>query len=239
MTSTNYNTWDRIIRNAYRDAGYTQEGDDPNSEQFADAQNRLQDLITFEQTQGLKIWQQLDQAIPLIAGQATYSLFTGGGVNIPKPMRILESGYYLDSTGISRDIFMIAKGDYMTLGNKGQTGQIVQYLVDKLQTQINVTFWLVPDAIAATGVAHLLIQQQVSQIIKLTDQMNFPQEWFLFLRWLLADDLSTGQPQAIMDRCAGRCAQYRTMIEAWDVEDAPTRFTPDTMQGGMRASRFS
>ena len=54
------------------------------------------------------------------------------------------------------------------------------------------------------------------------------------LRWALADDICTGQPQAIMDRCAGRSRYYKEILEGWDVEDAPTRFTPDqrSMMGG-------
>ena len=58
--------------------------------------------------------------------------------------------------------------------------------------------------------------------------MNFPIEWRIALRWGLADELATGQPQSIMDRCQQRAISYRTMLEDWDVEDAPTRFTPDS-----------
>ena len=47
------------------------------------------------------------------------------------------------------------------------------------------------------------------------------------LRWALADELSTGQPQAIMDRCERKATAYRQALEDWDVEDAPTSFTPD------------
>lgn len=237
-TPANYPTYDRIIRDAYEDSGYIQRGDDPTPEQFASGLGRLNDLVCFEQASGLKIWLQFDQAISLVAGQALYTLMPGGDVNIAKPMRVLESGYFLDQFGISRPISMIAIGDYMLLGNKSQPGQITQYMVQKLQSQINVTFWLVPDSTVALGTAHILIQQPVSFISAVTDKMNFPQEWFLFLRWLLADDLSTGQPQAIIDRCAMKVAQYRTVIEGWDVEDASTRFTPDPQQGGYR-SRFS
>jgi len=47
------------------------------------------------------------------------------------------------------------------------------------------------------------------------------------LRWALAADLSTGQPEAIQNRCMLFAEGYRQALEAWDVEDAPTQFTPD------------
>ncbi len=123
----------------------------------------------------------------------------------------------------------------MRLSNIIQTGQISQYFVDKQQTQLSVTFWLIPDATAATGTAHLLLQTQATNPVNLTETVNFPNEWRIALRWGLADDISTGQPQAIMSRCAEKALIYRGMLEDWDVEDAPTKFEPDT-QGATGGS---
>ena len=72
----------------------------------------------------------------------------------------------------------------------------------------------------------------------LDETISFPVEWFLALRWGLADELSSGQPALIMDRCAGKATSYRLALEDWDVEDTPTRFQPDTLSYGAR-SRFS
>ena len=209
------------------DAGYLQEGADPSAEQFANYMNRLNDVINFEQTQGLKLWLQYNLPIALTAGQATYTIGPTGGVVMNKPMRVLDSSFYWDSNGISRPLIPLSRDDYNRLSNQFQTGTINSYFVDKQQTQLAVSFWLVPDAQAATGSVVLLVQQQVTNLISLTDSMNFPQEWFIFLRWALADDICTGQPQAIMDRCTAKAAAYREALEDWDVEDASTSFAPD------------
>ena len=100
-------------------------------------------------------------------------------------------------------------------------------------------FWLVPDATAAAGTAHLLIPQQITNFTGVTDTMNFPQEWFIGLRWMLADELAVGQPEAIMQRCEQRANMYRKMLEDWDVEDTATTFQPDMMQGNMAARSFT
>ncbi len=86
---------------------------------------------------------------------------------------------------------------------------------------------MIPDAEAATGTAHLLLQVQATNFTNLTETMNFPIEWRMFLRWALAEELSTGQPTTIMERCSNMCSKYREALEAWDVEDAPTQFTSD------------
>ena len=125
--------------------------------------------------------------------------------------------------------------DYVRLSQVTQLGQLNSYFVDKKQTVLSVFFWLVPDAVAATGTAHLVLQEQVTNFVLVTENMNFPIEWRIALRWGLADELATGQPQAIMDRCQQRAQAYRTMLEDWDVEDAPTRFTPDNR--GMHSGR--
>ena len=224
---TAFNSADRIITLAMRDAGYLQEGDLPTADQYVENLLRLNDLINLWQTQGLKLWLQYDLTVPLVAGQATYSLGPGGSVNMTKPMRVLDSSYYIDTNDVKRPLTPLSRDDYNRLSNVTQTGAINSFFVDKQQLQLVVTFWLVPDATAAAGSVVLLIQQQVAQVAAITDAMNFPQEWFLALRWGLADEICTGQPQAIMDRCAAKASAFFTALEGWDVEDPGTTFAPD------------
>ena len=237
MTAPNPNTPLAIISDAYFDAGLIQEGQTPNSEQIVSGMRKLTDIINLMQTQGLKLWLLEDTAVPLVAGQGTYTFSPTGNVTMPKPPRAIDA-YYEDANHIRRPLVPLSWNDYIRLSQIVQTGQINSYFVDKKQTELSVFFWLIPDATAATGRAHLLLQKQVTNFISVTETMNFPVEWRIALRWGLADELATGQPQAIMDRCQQRAIQYRTMLEDWDVEDAPTRFTPDSRSqyaaGGFR-----
>lgn len=232
-----FSTCGRIIRMARADAGLLQEGDEPNSEQYADGMMRLNDLANLWQTQGLKLWLQYDLNVPLVSGQATYTLGPSGNVVMTKPTRVLDNGYWLGSNGVKRPISLISRDEYMRLSNTAQTGAVTSFFVDKRVADLAVSFWLVPDAGAAAGSAHLLIQQQVTNLISLTDEMDFPREWFIALRWGLADDICTGQPQAIMDRCQQRASAYRVALEDWDVEDASTKFQPDTQGRSSGAFR--
>lgn len=235
-TPANFNTPDRIIRTAMIEAKLLQTGQDPGSEQYAEYMPRLCDMINMWQTQGLKLWLNFDQSVTLTANKALYSFSPTGDVVMTKPLRIVD-GYYLDSSSNRRPLISIARTDYDRLSNVTNTGAVNSYFVDKQQTHLDVYFWLTPDAVAATGTAHVILQQQVTNFTGLTDSMNFPVEWYMALYWGLADEICGGQPQAIMNRCASRAGVYRAALEDWDVEDASTVFQPD-QRVTMSTGRF-
>lgn len=226
MTAPADNTPIAVITDAYLDAGLIQAGQVLDSEQIVSGMRKLTDLINLWQTQGLKLWLNVDTTVTLVASQGTYVLSPTGDVVMAKPLRVLEA-WYTDVNAIRRPLVPLSWNDYSRLSQITQTGALNSYFVNKKQTELSVFFWLVPDATAATGAAHLLLQTQVTNFIAVNETMNFPVEWRIALRWGLADEICTGQPQAIMDRCQQRALAYRTMLEDWDVEDAPTRITPD------------
>lgn len=230
MTAPAANTPAAIIEDAYFDAGIIQQGDSPDSEQIVSGMRRLTDLINLEQTQGLKLWLNVAVSVPLVAGQGTYVFSPTGDVVMPKPLRVIQADYvqYPLTDQVRRPLTVLSWDDYMRLSQVNQLGAVNSYFANKKDTQLDVFFWLIPDATAASdGECLVLLQEQVTNFINVTETMNFPIEWRMFLRWALADELATGQPQAIMDRCQQRAEMYRQKLEDWDVEDAPTQFTPD------------
>ncbi len=225
------NTPRRIIETAMRHAGKLSEGGIPSSEQYINYFGDLNRLVNLWQTQGLKLWLQKDLSVTLVAAyNGPYSISSGGTIDISKPLRI-QQGYYLDVNNVRRPISPLSWDEWLRLSTTVQQGAVTQYFVDKQVSSLNVYFWLTPDAVAATGTAHLLTQYQVTNAVSLVETMDFPAEWGIALVWGLADEICTGQPQAIMDRCQGRASVYRAMLEDWDVEDTPTSFAPDTMRG--------
>lgn len=231
MTTPASNTPYAIITDANVDAGRLPEGQVLSSERLASGLRRLNDIINLWLTQGLKLWLLVDTAVTLTEGQATYTFKPSGNVDMTKPLRVLQ-GYFLPagSAPSRRPLTVLSWERYLMLGNVATEGAINSYFVNKRATQLDVTFWLTPDATDATGVAHVLLETQATNPVNLTETMDFPQEWRIALRWGLADDLATGQPEAIMNRCSQRAEHYRKMLEDADVEDAPTSFAPDTRQ---------
>lgn len=227
-----FNTPLLTITEAMRNAGKLDQESEPNSTQYAQNLNKLNILINHEQTQGLKLWldQDISIAAPiLVAGTALYTLGpTGTVVLAGKPLRVLQ-GYYVDDSNNRRPIEPpMAREEYYRLSNVTSQGAVTSYYVDKQQNTLNVYLWNTPDAQAALGTVHLIVQTQITNMISLNDTMSFPQEWFMYLQWALAEQICTGQPQSVIDRCERMAARFRAAIEGWDVEDASTRFVPDS-----------
>lgn len=228
MTTPAINTPNGVIVDAYTDAGLISLGDELSGEQYAVGMRRLRDVINFFGTKGLKLWVNVDTSVTLVAGTAQYTLGPSGSVDMTKPLRVIQAYYQDDSSPANRrPLNVLSWNDYLTLSQVAQQGAINSYFVNKQQTLLYVTFWPTPDTEAATGTAHLLLQTQITNPTELDETMNFPEEWRMALRWSLAADLATGQPDAIIQRCEQKAEYYRTMLEDWDVEDAPTQFQPD------------
>ena len=231
MTTPVYNSADRLIRQAYADAGYLQEGSDPTTAQYNDALSRLNDIINFYQTSGLKMWTNLDYAVTLVAGTGTYSLtYMYVGDPGPKPMRVLEC-YYQDADGIRRPLTPMSWNEWTKLSQVNQLGAVNSYFVDKRVYELSMNLWNIPDTTAALGTVHVVVQRHLTNAVSGASYVDFPSEWYIALRWALADELATGQPQAIMDRCQTKALYYKEKLEGWDVEDASTSFQPDTQRG--------
>jgi len=227
----------RMIRQALKDCGRLQTGEEPKGEVLADALERINDLINFWQTQGLKLWLNSVQSITPVAGTALYTLGPAGAILSTKPTRVIE-GWRVTSTGQRTPLTSLSWNEYHRLGNLTTPGYTNSYFVDKQAANLLVRFWPVPDTAVATGTLELLLQTQSAAPTELDETISFPVEWYLALRWALADELASGQPAIIMDRCAGKANFYRQALEDWDVEDTPTRFQPDSLAFGLQPSRF-
>ena len=227
----------RMIRQALKDCGRLQTGEEPKGEVLADALERINDLINFWQTQGLKLWLNSVQSITPVAGTALYTLGPAGAILSAKPTRVIE-GWRVTSTGQRTPLTSLSWNEYHRLGNLTTPGYTNSYFVDKQAANLLVRFWPVPDTAVATGTLELLLQTQSAAPTELDETISFPVEWYLALRWALADELASGQPAIIMDRCAGKANFYRQALEDWDVEDTPTRFQPDSLAFGLQPSRF-
>lgn len=232
-----YGTPKRLITMAYRDAGKLARDVDPDSEMLLDGMNRLADILYHQQTKGLTLWLLGDTAVPLIAGISLYTFGPSGTTVMLKPFRV-EYGYATDETPEEnrRELTPLAYADWCRLSNDTQTGQVTQYFVDKQLTDMKVHLWLVPDAVQVMGSVHLIMRTKAAHLTNLYETMTFAPEWYLALRWALADDLATGQPLEVQNRCKSKANQYLEDLEGWDVEDVSVLFQPD--QGQTYGGRF-
>ncbi len=217
----------RLIEYAMVDAGLLAEGSSPTGEQYTKNLHRLNDLVNLWQTQGLKLFLLQDVPVTLTAGVSQYTFGLTGTVVMNKPTRV-PIAYFQDPNGVRRPLNPISWEEWTRLSQiSASNGAINSFFVDKQSSLLKVNFWMAPDTTAALGTVHLVFQTQAPNFTSITMDSAFPQEWFIALRWGLADEICTGQPEAIMNRCQSRAMAYRTALEDWDVEDAPVRLEPD------------
>lgn len=239
MTPTNFNSVERLIQDAFENATLVAEGQRPNSEQWAKALNKLNSIVNFQQTRGLKLFTLADTSLTLTSGVYAYTLGPGAtvGISMTKPLRVIQA-YYLDSSGNVTPMTPVSWQEWVNLQKAGQYGQPVNYFVNKQVTTLDVSVWPTPDLFAATGTVHFVLQQQIEQIASLTSSVYFPSEWYLGLMWALTAELVTGQPDSIVARAEMKKREYLADLEGWDVEDAQTFLTPDP-RGSYYSANFS
>lgn len=225
------NTGTGICQAAYEDAGLCSLGQTISTAQGVRGLARLNDIINFEATQGLKLWLQQVITVQPIAAQPSYRLGVGGvSGNTIRPLQVLQ-GTYLTSSFVRQPLVPISRDEYTRLSQTvGNDSAINSFFEDRKASYTDIFLWNTPDAQAATGTVDLVcrISLDQSQMASISATTVFPLEWALFLRWALADEVAVGQSDSIQSRCAIRAAQYREALDSFDVEDAPTMFQPDS-----------
>lgn len=215
-----------LLTKAYRDAQKLPRGAALSADQLSDGIDIMNDLINLWQTQGLKLFLTEEIIILLTAGQQMYSLRPAGDVSMSRPLEII-SGTYWDQYSNSRPLLKISREEWTRLSNRTVQGTVNQYFYDPQYDRLNVYLWNIPDTTAATGTVHVAIRKQATNVVVSGDSPNFPPEWAIALRWGVADELTSGMPEAIQMRCQQRAQAYRQALEDWDVETAETYFQPD------------
>lgn len=215
-----------LLTKAYRDAQKLPRGAALSADQLSDGIDIMNDLINLWQTQGLKLFLETETSVALVAGQQMYSFRPGGDVSIDRPLQIKEATYW-DQYSNSRPLIQISRQEWTFLSNRTTQGAVNQYYAEKLYDRLNMYLWNIPDGTAALGTLRVVLRNQATNVSISSDSPRFPPEWAIALRWGVADELTSGMPEAVQVRCQQRAQSYREALEAWDVEDAETYFQPD------------
>lgn len=221
-----------VIDWAMRDAGLLDMAETPDSEDYRQYLGRLNALINFEQTQGLKLWLQQNISFTPVLNQQQYLWGPAGDITMPRPTRIIE-GFFtfpiIATAGIQTryPLYQLSRQEFNQLGVLNSPGITNSFFIDKQQVNLIVWLWLNPDAFTATATVTFVTQVQINQSISITDSMNFPIEWFQFLHWALACEIDQGQPLAIQAKNESQRNFYRGALEDFDVEDASTYVQAD------------
>ena len=246
MTTSYSVTRDQIITAALRKLNAVDLADSVDSLQLNNAAVALNLMIKMWAAEGLKLWKNVELKLPLVASTNLYILGAGtttgikdaitGSLSYDKPMKLNQA--WLRNTSITPNIDtpmqILSKQEYNVLGSKYSTGTANSVFLDPRVTTSNLYLYLSPDNLVPTIYElHFNANILISDLNSGTDVPDFPIEWMQALVWGLADQLAIeySVPANHRAEIANKAERYKADMEAYDVDNTSTFFTPDLRFG--------
>lgn len=191
-------TCHQIITDAYTHIGCLAEGESLTTYREEYALRQLNKMIKAWSVQGYRLWTILEGSLTLVAAQRSYTIGSGGNLNIPRPLRVLNARFR-DSDGIDIPVDVVPRNEYFDQPNKGATGQTTMIFYDPQFTGSSRTpkgtlyVWPVL-ASGESGTIQFTYTQYIQDIDDCDlDDTPLPVEWSEALSWGLAARLATGE----------------------------------------------
>jgi hypothetical protein len=122
--------------------------------------------------QGVNLWQVDLVTVPLVQGQATYSVDASTVMILDAYMETVNSS----SQPIDRIIMPISRTEYASYPNKQQQGFTTVYWFDRLLSP-TVTLWPVPDGVSAQTLNYYRVKQIQDANIAGNQNVDVPYLW--------------------------------------------------------------
>jgi hypothetical protein len=126
---------------------------------------------------GTNLWQVDLVTVPLVQGQATYSVQSNTVV-------MLDAYIEYGNPPIDRIILPVSRTEYASYANKAQQGMPTTFWMDRLLSP-TVTLWPVPDGSQTSLKYYRLVQVQDANMNG-TEQVDIPQIWLEAFAFALA-----------------------------------------------------
>lgn len=165
---------------------------------------------------------------PLDAGSAIGNKVYHYTTGIQRPLRI-DSMHRRDSSGIDTPITRVSDDEYQFLSQKGSSGRVNQYYYDPTRDgNGRMHLWSAPDSVKDTVFVNY--QRPTQDFDALTDNPDFPAEWFDALILGLAYRLAPGNGIPVQERVLLKADRDEALddVEAWDEEEASVFFGAET-----------
>lgn len=226
---------DDVIKAALRSLKVIAIGETPATEDYTNCTFALGMLLNTLNTDGYMRWLYQTVNVPLVASQASYTIAeSGANVTAFRPVRIAHA-FLRDSETPPNDIDLnpLTRQEYDMLTPKTITGVPNCYFYDPQLTAGVFYVWPVPSD--TTYSAYISIQRPVQDIVTSTQTFDVEREWFLPLRWMLADEVGPEYEVdlATLKMISTRADYWRNRLADFSQEGGSVYFQPDT-QGGMR-----
>lgn len=231
-TTTFMMTRDDMIAAALRGLEVYGAGESPTATDITNCTQAMNILLKAWGGQGMNLWTNVDKELPLVAGQAAYSIGPSGADLVCNlPLRITDA--YLRTAGVDTKVQIMSRYDYDTVANKTAQGLVSQVFYDP---QIpNGKLYLAAAPNSSATVLHFVSQEAIQDVGSASDNPYIPQEWYQLLKWSLMDEVSIeyGCKASTVQLVAGKAKALRDQLNLY-VENvfgtlaAPAATSPST-----------
>ena len=189
-----------LISGALTQLGVLAAGETLASADAVEGLERLNDWIDSLGTERLTIYKLLRTEKALASGTASYTLGSGGAINIVRPVWLQDAGLILDNTAAvpeERPITVLTDDTWARLPNKTQSGiaESVYCNFDYAAGLALVSVYPVPDTATTTLVLYTPVA--LTEFADLTTDYTFPPGYRRFLRTNLALELAPEYGRAL------------------------------------------
>lgn len=211
----------------------------PTSTQYTRAIQTLNFMLTAWQSHGLQLWSRKTTSFPLVEGTTSYTIGSGGTIDVNKPMRIYTAWRRDTTADTDTPIRILSEKEYDLLNNKSEEGtpNAIYYAnryesnsVQEGATAKGLIYVYQPaDATnAANTEIHIRYQRPFNDFDSTSDTLDFPQEWNEAIKFGLAVRLAFvfGTPMLEFDRLKTMAKEILDLAMGNDVEDASLTIYP-------------
>ena len=223
-------TRDDIIKAALRVCKVIGIGETPQTEDYLNCSQALNIMIKSWSNNNKPLWVFQDVILPTVTDVGSYELGPTAGVNglvMSRPLDIPKA-FIRDSSGHDSILTPISMTEYHDFANKAIQGTPNLYYYDRQEPDGVLNLLNVPtDALSSI---HLKVVRQFYDMTASTDNFDFPEEFFLALKWGLADEIALEYAVSQMDRqeIAIKAATYITDAFDGSEESTSVFFTANT-----------
>lgn len=221
-------TRDDIINAALRALGVLDKSSVADSTDLTNGSQALNLLLKQWSDNGAPLWATQWVHLPTVAGKASYTIGPTGDFNLLyRPTRLISAFLRDNNTSNDFTLQVISRQEYEQLGDKTSQSVINQVYYDAQLPLGVLYFYNVP--IDTNYTIWLSVQRPIQDVVTGTDNFDIPQEWFLPLKWCLAEELFTEYevPEQRYNIIASKAAALRDKAFDWQQEEASVFFTID------------
>jgi len=226
-----------LIASALRLIGVLASGESPSQAESADALLILQQMLDSWIAERMMIFTLTITEFPLIAGQQTYTLGSGGNFNMARPARIERMGivsFNNVAQPLELPLEMLTDQGWAAIPVKLITSSLPQMVYDDGAFPLrNLSFWCIPNVPVSV---RIYAWQALSQFPDNFTDVTFPPAYLKAIRYNLAVDLAPEFGRQVPPEVGAQAVASKAVIKSINAPIVETH-VDEAISGTMGGSK--